>query len=120
MTQVSRKSLLWSKAHKGSQIRTCRSKCAPTSLSCVALIPRLERCSCARAFRVSCRGRISIRINHDGSIILDTTWVEADSFVLKKPELVEASMSADGVELKRRTPDSIAAVSKDSVIAKAR
>jgi hypothetical protein len=46
--------------------------------------------------------------------------VEADSFVLKKPELVEASMSADGVELKRRTPDSIAAVSKDSVIAKAR
>lgn len=63
---------------------------------------------------------ISIRINHDGSTTLNTTWVEADSSVLKKPELVEASMSADGVELKRRTPDSIAAVSKDGVIAKAR
>ena len=67
---------------------------------------------------------ISIRINHDGSITRedgsDTTWVEADGSVLKKTEFVEASMSADGEELSRRTPDSIAMVGKNGVIAKAR
>ena len=67
---------------------------------------------------------ITIRINQDGSITreseADTTWVEADGSVLKKTEFVEASISADGVELKRRTSDSIAAVCKDGVIAKAR
>ena len=67
---------------------------------------------------------ISIRINHDGSITRedgnDTTWVEADGSVLKKTEFVEASMSGDGVELTRRTPDSIAAIQSDGLVAKAR
>ena len=67
---------------------------------------------------------ITIWINHDGPITresgTDTTWVEADGSVLKKTELVEARMSVDGVELKRRTPDNIAAISKDGVIATAR
>ncbi|WP_152615817.1 hypothetical protein [Leisingera sp. ANG-M1] len=67
---------------------------------------------------------ISIRINHDGSITresgTDTTWVEADGSVLKKTEFAEASISADGIDLKRRTSDSIAAVGKDGVIAKPR
>lgn len=67
---------------------------------------------------------ISIRISHDGSITREssseTTWVEADGSVLKKTEFAEASISADGVDLARRTSDSIAAVGKDGIIAKAR
>ena len=67
---------------------------------------------------------IAIRINPDGSITReeegDTTWVEADGSVLKKTEFVEASMSGDGVELRRRTPDGIAAIESDGVISKSR
>ncbi len=67
---------------------------------------------------------LSIRINHDGSITredgLETTWVEADGSVLKKTEFVEASMSGDGVELTRRTPDNISAIQRDGVLSKGR
>lgn len=67
---------------------------------------------------------LSIRINHDGSITredgLDTTWVEADGSVLKKTEFVEASMSGDGVEMSRRTPDNISAIQRDGVLSKGR
>lgn len=67
---------------------------------------------------------ISIRISHDGSITREssseTTWVEADGSVLKKTEFAEASISSDGVDLARRTSDSIAAVGKDGIIAKTR
>ena len=69
-------------------------------------------------------GGISIRINHDGSITrevgADTTWIEADGSVLKKTDFVEAKMSGDGVELSRRTPNNIAAISHDGVISKGR
>lgn len=67
---------------------------------------------------------ISIRINHDGSITridgTDTTFVEADGSVLKKTEFVEATMSGDGVDLARRTPDNISAISRDGVLSKGR
>lgn len=67
---------------------------------------------------------LSIRINHDGSITRedgnDTTWVESDGSVLKKTEFVEASMSGDGVELSRRTPDNISAIQRDGVLSKGR
>lgn len=69
-------------------------------------------------------GGLSISIHADGSITRkaggDTTWVEADGSVLKKTEFVEASMSGDGVQLRRRTPDGIAAIESDGVISKSR
>jgi len=67
---------------------------------------------------------LSIRINHDGSITRedgnDTTWVEADGSILKKTEFVEASMSSDGVEMARRTPDNVSAISRDGFLSKGR
>lgn len=76
-------------------------------------------------FNVSVKvGDLSIRINHDGSITREdgdsTTWVEADGSVLKKTEFVEAAMSGDGTELKRRTPDSVAAITRGGVLSKDR
>lgn len=65
-----------------------------------------------------------VRIKGDGSVSQDidgdTTWIEADGSVLKKTEFVDATMSADGVELSRRTDDSIAAIKHDGVVSKAR
>ena len=65
-----------------------------------------------------------IRIKVDGAIAResdhDTTWIEADGSVLKKTEFVEALMSGDGVELSRRTPDTIAAITNEGVLAKGR
>lgn len=67
-------------------------------------------------------GGVSIRINHDGSITREdgdsTTWVEADGGVLKKTEFVEASMSGDGTELSRRTPDNLAAITPTGLLSK--
>lgn len=76
-------------------------------------------------FAVSVKvGGVSIRINHDGSITREdgdsTTWVEADGGVLKKTEFVDASMSADGTELTRRTPNNLTAITDGGVISKDR
>ena len=60
-----------------------------------------------------------VRIMHDGSIAHEMD-VEADGAVLKKTEFVEAMMSGDGVELSRRTPDSIAAIGQDGILSKSR
>jgi hypothetical protein len=69
-------------------------------------------------------GGVSIRVNHDGSITREdgdsTTWVEADGGVLKKTEFVEASMSSDGTELTRRTPDNLTAITHDGFLSKDR
>lgn len=69
-------------------------------------------------------GGVSIRINHDGSITREdgesTTWVEADGVVLKKTEFVEASMSHDGSELTRRTPDNLTAITQSGLLSKDR
>jgi len=69
-------------------------------------------------------GGVSIRINHDGSITREdgdsTTWVEADGGILKKTEFVDASMSADGTELKRRTSDNLAAITSQGLLSKDR
>ena len=77
------------------------------------------------AFAVSVKvGNLSIRINHDGSITREdgdsTTWIEADGSVLKKTEFVDATMSGDGVELTRRTPENIATITRGGVISKDR
>lgn len=77
------------------------------------------------AFAVSVKvGNLSIRINHDGSIRREdgecTTWVEADGSVLKKTEFVDATMSGDGTELTRRTPENIVAITRGGVISKDR
>lgn len=65
-----------------------------------------------------------VRIKVDGGITResegDTTYIEADGSVLKKTEFVDALMSGDGVELSRRTPDTIAAITDGGVVAKAR
>lgn len=65
---------------------------------------------------------VAIRVN--GAITRqtddDTTYIEADGSILKMTEYVEATMSGDGVKLSRRTPDNIAAITEDGVIAKGR
>lgn len=67
---------------------------------------------------------VTIRINPDGSITreqgADTTWVEADGSILKQTPDAEASMSADGVELIRRTSNNVSAIKEDGVVSKAR
>ncbi len=69
-------------------------------------------------------GSISIRINYDGSITREdggsTTWVEADGGVLKKTEFVDAAMSSDGIELSRRTPENLAAITGRGLVSKDR
>ena len=63
-----------------------------------------------------------IKIKVDGAISRetndDTTYIEADGSVLKKTEYVDAIMSGDGVELSRRTPDTIAAITESGVLAR--
>ncbi len=65
-----------------------------------------------------------VRIKDDGSIAQDIggdmTYIEADGSVLKKTEYVDATMSADGVELSRRTDNSIAAIRHDGVVSRVR
>ena len=67
---------------------------------------------------------IEIRIGADGAITRtdedSTTWVEPDGYMLRKTDFVEASLSADGETLTRRTPNHIAAIKGDSVISKAK
>lgn len=67
---------------------------------------------------------IWISVNHDGSIVHrmgdDQTFIEADGSVLKKTEFVDAQMSADGIELSRRTPDNVSAITNDGVVSKKR
>ena len=69
-------------------------------------------------------GGVSIRINHDGSITREdgdsTTWVEADGGVLKKTEFVEAAVSSDGMEMTRRTPDNLTAITPRGLLSKDR
>ena len=69
-------------------------------------------------------GDVSIRINYDGSITREDgegrTWVEADGSVLKQTEFVDASMSGDGMELARRTPDNLTAITDRGLISKDR
>ncbi|PHS19329.1 MAG: hypothetical protein COA78_00310 [Blastopirellula sp.] len=77
------------------------------------------------AFAVSVKvGCVSIRVNHDGSITREdgdsTTWVEADGGVLKKTEFGEASMSSNGMELTRRTPENLTAITRDGLLSKGR
>ena len=65
-----------------------------------------------------------VRIKVDGAITResddDTTYIEADGSVLKKTEYVDAMMSADGIELSRRTPDTVAAITPDGVVARSK
>ncbi|WP_299749658.1 hypothetical protein [uncultured Tateyamaria sp.] len=65
-----------------------------------------------------------IRIKVDGAITRetddDTTYIEADGSILKMTEYVEAMMSGDGVKLSRRTPDNIAAITEDGVVARSK
>jgi len=67
---------------------------------------------------------ISIKIDYNGTITRedgsDTTWIEANGSVLKETEFVVATMSGDGVDLARRTSDSIAVISETGVLSKAR
>lgn len=67
---------------------------------------------------------VRILIKHDGSVshhdVNATTYIEQDGAVLKKTEFVDALMSGDGIELSRRTDDSIAAITEEGVVAKAR
>lgn len=63
-----------------------------------------------------------IRIKSDGSVTQDLdgdlTIIEADGSVIKNTGFVQAQMSADGVELSRRTDTSIAAIRYDGVVSK--
>ena len=65
-----------------------------------------------------------IHIKADGGITRkaadDTTYIEPDGSILKITEYVEASMSDDGIELSRRTPNDIAAITEDGVVARSK
>ena len=65
-----------------------------------------------------------VRVKVDGAITRqtdeDTTYIEADGSILKMTEYAEAMMSGDGVELSRRTPDNIAAITEDGVVARSK
>ncbi|WP_170565802.1 hypothetical protein [Ruegeria atlantica] len=65
-----------------------------------------------------------IKLNSDGSVTRQTegdeTTVEINGSVFKRTEYTEAFMSGDGVEMSRKTPNHIAAISEDGVISKAR
>lgn len=67
---------------------------------------------------------IKIRIGHDGTVIREDetsgTWIEADGGVLKKSEEVEASISSDGMELTRRTPDNLSVIAEQGVLSRQR
>ena len=65
---------------------------------------------------------IWVWINADGSVRQDkgedSTRIDADGTVAKTTAAAEALMSADGVELSRRTATAIAAIREDGVIAR--
>ena len=65
---------------------------------------------------------IWIWINPDGSVLHekdgDKTHIDADGSVVKTTDVAEALMSADGIELSRRTASAIAAIREDSVVAR--
>ncbi len=65
---------------------------------------------------------IWIWINSDGSISHekdgDKTHIDADGTVVKTTDAAESLMSADGIELSRRTASAIAAIREDSVVAR--
>ena len=65
---------------------------------------------------------LKITIRADGSIVRDChdqkIYIEADGSVLHQAEFVEVLMSADGLSLSRRTPDMIAAITPEGVIAR--
>lgn len=67
---------------------------------------------------------IQIRIGHDGTVTREdqagTTWIEASGGVLKKSESVEASISSDGMELTRRTPDNLSVIAEQGVLSRQR
>ncbi len=75
------------------------------------------------AISISVAG-ILIRVGPDGSVTREdegtTTWLEADGGVLKTTGSVEASMSGDGMELTRRTPDRLSAITGHGVLTKQR
>ena len=64
-----------------------------------------------------------ILIRADGSVIKtdqgQTTYLDGDGTVIKRGEDIEAIMSGDGLSLSRRTPDMIAAITPDGVVARA-
>lgn len=49
-----------------------------------------------------------------------TTWVEADGGVLKKTEFVESAVYSDGMEMTRRTPDNLTAITPRGLLSKDR
>lgn len=65
-----------------------------------------------------------INIGHDGTVTREdetgTTWLEANGGVLKKAETVEASISSDGMELTRRTPDNLSVIAEQGVLSRQR
>lgn len=67
---------------------------------------------------------IQVRVGHDGTVIREdangTTWIEADGGVLKKTQMVEASISRDGMELTRRTPDNLSVIAEQGVLSRQR
>jgi|SRR5210317_1891194 hypothetical protein len=67
---------------------------------------------------------IYIRIEHDGTIKREgasgITWLEADGGVLKQSETVEASISADGMELTRRTAGNLSVIAEQGVLSRQR
>lgn len=67
---------------------------------------------------------MQIRIGHDGSVKREdaqgTTWLEVDGGVLKTTESVEASISGDGMELTRRTPDNLSVIAEQGVLSRQR
>ncbi len=65
---------------------------------------------------------IWVWINADGSVRQDkgedSTRIDADGTVVKETAAAQALMSADGIELSRRTASAIAAIREDGVIAR--
>lgn len=69
-------------------------------------------------------GEVWITIRHDGSVArkdaCDISYLEADGAMLKQTPISEVFVSGDGVELTRRTKETIAAITADGFVAKAR
>jgi len=67
---------------------------------------------------------VRINIGHDGTVTRQdqsgTTWLEADGSVLKKTDTVEATVSSDGMELTRRTPDNLSVIAENGVLSRQR
>lgn len=67
---------------------------------------------------------IQVRIGHDGTVTREddqgTVWIEANGGVLKTSEAVEASISSDGMELTRRTPDNLSVIAEQGVLSRKR